>query len=68
MIAVGRTAAQHPELVDDLTEDDQRQLAAAIESLTAVLRADGWDGPGGTPVNDLAALLAPPPERRSALP
>ncbi len=62
VMAAGRTAAHHPELVDDLAEDDQRELAAAIESLTAVLRADGWDGPGGTPVNDLSALLAPPPD------
>jgi len=62
VLAAGRTAARHPELVDDLSAGDRRELAAAIESLTAVLRARGWDGPGGTPVSDLAALLAPAPD------
>jgi hypothetical protein len=59
VIAAGRTAAQHPELVDELSGPDRRDLAVALAALTGVLEADEWDGTGEEQVRALTDLLAP---------
>jgi hypothetical protein len=61
VIAAGRTAARHPELVDGLSGPDRRDLAVALAALTSVLEADEWDGTGAEQVRALMDLLAPTP-------
>ena len=61
VIAAGRTAARHPELVDELSGPDRRDLAVALAALTSVLETDEWDGTGAEQVRALMDLLAPTP-------
>jgi hypothetical protein len=57
VIALGRSAARQPALVDRLPAADRAELLGALGTLVEELTADDWDGTGGDPVGDLRSLL-----------
>jgi hypothetical protein len=57
VIALGRTAARSPQVVDQLPAAYRRQVADALPALDAQLTGDEWDGTGRDEIHNLALLL-----------